>query len=173
MNKVMYVIMSCVLLIGPVLSIGCSSDYALVVQSAGVVSEYGVYFGLKNGVKPDAKKTKVAQKSLEVAIKIAESESINDVVDFNVIIANLDEDIQKLIQPTFDKIDGKYVDLKNKIPQEKMPLIISILKGAKNGVDKYLVYVEGMEKNSDASVQGINTYEEDLVKRYSKYSDNL
>jgi len=172
MKKAISIIL--VLFLGLISFVGCDDKIKdeLLVKSVGVLTEYGVYFGLKAANIPEDK-AKIGEESLRVVVKVAENDSVDDFVDVEAILNRIDPQIMTLIKPTLDKIDGKYVDLKNKIPQDKMPLIISILKGAFRGTENYRVYLSKNADTTEAEIQSISVYEKKLTEEYLQCKDKL
>jgi len=134
-------------------------DPVMVTGSIETLAEYGVYFGLKQG-KVEDDKAKIAEEGIRVAINILNAEKLNDLVDVDAVLKELPEDVAKMIQPVLDKIDGKYVEIKGKIPADKAIYIMAVLDGAFDGVEKYR---ENVSSKSDATVSNMTTYEEKLI----------
>jgi len=141
----------------------CDADPALVLSSIETVSEYGAYFGMK-AAKFDDKKAKIGEEGVRSILMFLEADSLTELVDLDAAMQNLDDDIAAMIRPLLAKIDGKYVDLKGKIPEEKMPYVLAVFRGAFKGIENYRKTLS----NSEAGTVSISTYEADLVARNKK-----
>lgn len=144
-------------------------DPAMVTGSIKTLAEYGVYFGLKQGdVKDD--KAQIAEEGIRVAIDVLKAESINDLVDLDKVLSKLPEDVSVMIAPVLNKINGKYVEIKDKIPADKAIYIMAVLEGSFDGVEKYrsLISTKG-----DASTSSIDSYETNLIKEAIEADKNI
>ena len=168
-NKIVCMLGCFMLCVSALFISGCDADPALVLSSIETVSEYGAYFGMKSA-KFDDKKAKIGEEGVRSILMFLEADSLTELVDLDSAMQNLDDDIAALIRPLLTKIDGKYVDLKKKIPEEKLPYIIAVFRGAFKGIENYR---KTLEDKSDSSVASVSKYEEELTKKYNEAKKNL
>lgn len=132
----------------------------LIFSSLKAVSEYGVYFGMKAGNVEDDH-AKIAEESIRVAVQLMESDSVTGMVDIDKVLAELSPSVRDLIEPALSIVDSKYVELKGKIPADKVPYINAVLNGAFAGIENYRKQI-----NEEVSTQSVGLYESSLRSKY-------
>jgi len=136
-------------------------DSGLLAVSIKTISEYGMYFGAKASNLTD-EKAKVIEESFRVAKQVLSNSSVGDFVDIDAVLANIPATAKVYIKEALTIVDSKYVELKGKIPADKLPLVKAIFDGGFSGIEKYRESIA-----NEASVKSAN-YEVFLAKDYTE-----
>lgn len=144
------------------LIVGCTEEVKKLITPAAIetISEYGVYFGSK-AAKLENDKIQIIEVGFNGALTALETDNL----DISDKIENLPDIAKKLINEAMTVVNDKFVDLKGKIPSDKVPYVKAIFVGGLKGLSEY--------KKSINTVTISSGYETTLVKEYEQVKEKL